>query len=160
MYLIDGHNLIPKIYGMSLAMDDKENQLIELLQEFARLKRKKVEVYFDNAPPGYANTRKFGSITAHFIRQGLTADNAIIDRVRKMGKQASQVIVVSSDHAIQNEVRACSATAKSSEEFFREMQAMHNQPGQSVKPDPERQSAAEIAEFERLFLQKKKSSKK
>ena len=36
-YLIDGHNLIPKVAGLSLKAVDDEMQLIELLQEFCRI---------------------------------------------------------------------------------------------------------------------------
>ena len=160
MYLIDGHNLIPKIKGMSLAMEDKEIQLIDLLQVFARLKRKKMEVYFDQAPPGYAGLRKYGSITAHFVQQGSTADAAIINRVRKMGKQANQVIVISSDHQVQNEVRACSAKVKTAEEFNHDLEQMYNKTAGNTKPDPDRQSPSEIAEFEKMFREKRESSGK
>ena len=48
-YLIDGHNLIPKIPGLSLEMLDDEDRLIELLQEFARVRRQRIEVFFDQA---------------------------------------------------------------------------------------------------------------
>ncbi|MBP1702274.1 MAG: hypothetical protein H6Q38_1381, partial [Chloroflexi bacterium] len=39
-YIVDGHNLIPKIPGLSLRAIDDEMQLIELLQEFCRVQRK------------------------------------------------------------------------------------------------------------------------
>jgi hypothetical protein len=42
-YLIDGHNLIPKIPGMNLGDVDDETQLIEMLQEFCRRRRKQVK---------------------------------------------------------------------------------------------------------------------
>ena len=45
-YLIDGHNLIPK-FGLRLDSVNDEMELVSILQEFARLKRQKVEVYFD-----------------------------------------------------------------------------------------------------------------
>jgi hypothetical protein len=46
-YLIDGHNLIPKL-GLRLDSMDDEQELVVILQEYARLERKKqVEVYFD-----------------------------------------------------------------------------------------------------------------
>ena len=35
-YLIDGHNLIPKVRGLSLQSMDDEMELVELLQEFCR----------------------------------------------------------------------------------------------------------------------------
>ena len=47
-YMIDGHNLIPKL-GLRLDSLDDEEQLLALLQEFCRLRRAQVEVYFDGA---------------------------------------------------------------------------------------------------------------
>ena len=51
-FIVDGHNLIPKVPGLNLQDMEDELQLVELLQEFCRINRKQVEVYFDNAPPG------------------------------------------------------------------------------------------------------------
>jgi len=57
-YLIDGHNLIPKM-GLRLEDFDDELALMEQLNEFCRLSRRgQVEVYFDNAPIGYPETRR------------------------------------------------------------------------------------------------------
>ena len=52
MLVIDGHNLVPKIPGLSLHEVDDEERLLALLQAYARAKRKKIEVFFDGAPPG------------------------------------------------------------------------------------------------------------
>ncbi len=60
LILIDGHNLIPKIPGMSLADLDDENQLIPLLQTYCRKRRNTVEVYFDRAPVGRAGNGALG----------------------------------------------------------------------------------------------------
>ena len=38
-YLIDGHNLIPKIPGLTLRQMDDENELIEILQRFFGMKQ-------------------------------------------------------------------------------------------------------------------------
>jgi predicted RNA-binding protein with PIN domain len=86
-YLIDGHNLIAKIPGLNLYDIDDEVQLIQILQIFCRQSRKRVEVYFDNAPPGNVRTRKYGLVTAHFVRRGSTADAAIQSRLKKLGDQ-------------------------------------------------------------------------
>ena len=51
-YLIDGHNLIAKIPGLSLSMPDDEERLVELLNRFGQHSRGKLEVFFDGAPPG------------------------------------------------------------------------------------------------------------
>ncbi len=65
-YLIDGHNLIPKV-GLRLDSPDDEMELVAILQEFARLKRQQVEVYFDGAPIGYDGARSMGTVRAHFV---------------------------------------------------------------------------------------------
>ena len=65
-YLIDGHNLIPKVPGLSLKAIDDEMQLVEKLQEFCRRRGKQVEVFFDKAPPGGRRVRVFGPVTARF----------------------------------------------------------------------------------------------
>jgi hypothetical protein len=118
-YLIDGHNLVPHVPGLRLEAADDEQQLIELLQDFCRLSRKAVEVYFDNAPPGQARSRKYGLVHAHFIRAGRSADEAIRDRLRRQGNQARNWIVVSSDLRVQQWARQARAQLQSSEEFAR-----------------------------------------
>src|SRR5512138_2635860 len=95
-YLIDGHNLIPKI-GLHLDSPDDEMELVSLLQDFARLKRQQVDVYFDGAPIGQAGTRKLGSVRAHFIKLGHTADNAIRVHLNRLAGDVKNWTVVSSD---------------------------------------------------------------
>jgi predicted RNA-binding protein with PIN domain len=119
-YLIDGHNLIPKL-GLRLDSLDDEEQLIPRLQEFCRLRRAQVEVFFDGAPSGQASTRKAGVVTAHFIRKGSSADAAIEARLARLGKAARNWIVVSSDRRVQGAAGAAHAGVLSSEDFVREM---------------------------------------
>lgn len=118
-YIIDGHNLIPKVPGLSLQQMDDEQHLVEMLQEFCRRQRKQVEVYFDNAPPGGVRARNLGSVTARFVRQGTTADSAIRRRLANLGRSARNWIVVSSDQAVQAEARAAHAQVVPSETFAR-----------------------------------------
>ena len=94
-YLIDGHNLIPKLAGFSLSAMDDEMQLISLLQTFSRVRRQPVEVYFDRAPAGHAGVRRFGTITAHFVPSSRTADDAIRERLARLGADARNWRVVS-----------------------------------------------------------------
>ena len=119
-YLIDGHNLIPKL-GLRLDSMDDEAELIPRLQEFCRLRRAQVEVFFDGAPPGQAATRKAGVLTAHFVRHGSSADAAIEIRLKQLGKTARNWTVVSSDGRLQQAARAVHASVLSSEEFTAEM---------------------------------------
>jgi predicted RNA-binding protein with PIN domain len=115
-YLVDGHNLIPKA-GLRLDASDDEMQLVAKLLDYCRIQRKQVEVYFDGAPPGQAQVRSFGSVKAHFIRLGMSADAAIVNRLEKLGRAARNWIVVSSDRQIQSAARAVQAQILSSEAF-------------------------------------------
>lgn len=116
-YLIDGHNLIPKL-GLRLDSFDDETELIHKLNEFCRITRKaQVEVYFDNAQPAQPEARRMGLVMAHFIRRPRIADEAIRQRLKKLGNAAKNWIVVSSDHGVQNSARASGAKALSSDEF-------------------------------------------
>jgi uncharacterized protein len=118
-YLIDGHNLIPKIPGLNLQALDDEEQLIKLLQEYCRRQRKQIEVFFDNAPPGGVRARNFGLVIARFVRHGSTADQAIRERLIRLGRLARNWTVVSSDLAVQSAARAAQARPMPSEDFSR-----------------------------------------
>lgn len=151
-YLIDGHNLIPKA-GLRLDDPEDEQKLLDLLQNFNRLSRKKVEVFFDRAPAGHANTRRFGSVTAHFIDRGSSADAAIITRLRKLGPAAANWTVVSSDLRVQAEARACRASIFSSEDFVRQMNQAHSyNPPAKVET---KMSDDELEEWLKIFREKK-----
>ena len=156
-YLIDGHNLIPKL-GLRLDSPDDELELIVVLQEFCRRSRRECEVYFDGAPAGQISTKKFGAVTAHFVRLGMTADSAIKARLEKLERAARNWIVVSSDHEVQNAARAAHAHAASSEEFARLLKRIHQYPGgikSTGKPMGERElSPEEIEEWLKLFNKK------
>ncbi len=127
-YLIDGHNLIPKL-GLRLDSMDDEADLLVRLQEFCRLSRAQVEVYFDGAPAGQAATRTAGMVMAHFVRKGASADAAIEARLTHLKKTARNWTVVSSDKRVQRAAGAAHARAMSAEEFAREMAAEQKRHG-------------------------------
>ncbi len=115
--LIDGHNLIPKL-GLRLDSLDDELELVARLNEFCRISRKTgLEVYFDGAPSPQAGPRQIGLIKTHFVRLGLTADDAIRDRLRNLGRAAQNWSVVSSDRQVQANARAAHAEIIPSEQF-------------------------------------------
>ena len=150
-YLIDGHNLIPKL-GLRLDSIDDEMQLIGILQEFCRVQRRDAEVYFDGAPVGQARTQKFGIVTAHFVRLGTTADTAIKSRLEKMGRAARNWIVVSSDHEVQNSARIVHADIVSSEKFA---ELLGKSSSLKSKSDAESKlSSEEVEEWLKLFGRK------
>jgi predicted RNA-binding protein with PIN domain len=151
-YLIDGHNLIPKL-GLRLDSIDDEMELVTILQEFCRLGHRQVEVFFDGAPASQAGTRKLGSVTAHFVRLGNTADDAIQNRLKKLGKSARNWTVVSSDRQVQANARATQAEVTSSDSFAGLLKHAHDS---SPKPSNERKiSPQEVDEWLKLFERRK-----
>lgn len=138
MYIIDGHNLIPKLSGLSLADLDDEEKLIERLQVFARVKRARVEVFFDDAPPGQAGMRKYGAIRAHFVPIASEADQAIRAYLDQLGKNASRWTVVSSDRRVQADARECGAKRVTSDVFavLLEQTLAENAPPPTPKEPP------------------------
>ena len=153
-YLVDGHNLIPKM-GLRLDSLDDERELIAILQEYCRLERKQVEVYFDGAPIPHAGQRKFGAVTAHFVPQSTTADEAIQKRLKRMGKTAKNWSVVSSDRRVQAEARAAQAEFIPSETFASSLKRARNTAPKSS--EHRTMSDGEMDEWLRLFNQKRES---
>lgn len=151
-YLIDGHNLIPKV-GLRLDSPDDEMELVAILQEFACLKRQKVEVYFDGAPIGQAGTQSLGTIRAHFVKLGQTADNAIRIRLNKMKKEAKNWTVVSSDREVQNMARVTQAEFLSSEEFVKLLSKVRNS-APKANSDDKKLSSTEVVEWLKIFQDK------
>jgi predicted RNA-binding protein with PIN domain len=155
-YLIDGHNLIPKL-GLRLDAIDDEMELIAILQEFCRLERKQVEVFFDGAPPPHAGTRKWGAVTAHFVRLGATADDAIRNQLKKLDKSAKNWIVISSDRQVQAEARAAHAEVISSDSFAESLKQARNS---APKPTNEQTlSPKEVDEWLKLFEERNHNKK-
>jgi predicted RNA-binding protein with PIN domain len=149
-YLIDGHNLIPNVRGISLQDLDDEIALIKLLQTFARKSRRKVEVFFDKAPEREARTQNYGTIKVHFVRQSITADEAIIQRLYTMEKRAKNWTVVTSDRQIAAVVKAVHATLLSSQEFAKLLQKTLDSAEEMNRQD-KALGDAEVAEWLRLF---------
>jgi predicted RNA-binding protein with PIN domain len=149
-FLIDGHNLIPRI-GLRLDAPDDELALIARLNEFCRLSRRGgVEVYFDNAPPGFPMTRKYGAVTARFVRSASSADEALQARLRQLGRSARNWSVVSSDRVVQAAARASGAQVVSSDEFARlVMETLRTT--ETPPPGEPGLSEAELQEWLKLF---------
>lgn len=148
--IVDGHNLVPQIGGLSLSDPDDEEKLIRILQEYARLRQKKVEVYFDRAPVGRAGERRFGSVRAIFVREGVTADEAIMNRLRQLGKRARNYTVVSADRQVQQAARGAHAAVISSKEFAAAWQTLISQEPE-LDPRSRLLSEEELADWEQLF---------
>lgn len=155
-YMVDGHNLIPKIAGLSLSDPDDELQLIQLLQEFCRRKGKQVEVFFDQAPAGQKPARKFGQVNAYFVRQGRTADDAIRARLVRLGRASRNWTVVSSDRMVQAAAHEAGAQTLTAESFAGQIaEALQGERSAPNKPEADL-SPDELAGWLELFRPGKK----
>lgn len=100
-YLIDGHNLIAHVPGLSLADPDDEAKLVQLLRRWAAADaRRKVTVIFDKGlPGGEARHLSGGRVRAVFAPSNRSADALLIRRIEDI-EDPGQHTVVSSDSAI------------------------------------------------------------
>ena len=116
-YLIDGHNLIPHIRGLSLDQIDDELALIEILERYFKHKRKKAVVYFDHAQAGGSTDIQGAFLRVHFVRPPAIADGAIVQHLKKLGGATKNWVVVSSDHYVQKEAARAGAQVVTSATF-------------------------------------------
>lgn len=152
--IIDGHNLIPRIEGMSLTDLDDESSLIEKLAIFCRLKRSKVWVFFDGAPAVNSGVRRYGAVTAYYVLRGITADAAIMAYIRKLGKSARNYKVVSSDRQVSAAAHSAHAEVISSEAFAKDLKTLAEQ-APHLDPRNRVLTASEIENWQALFQDKK-----
>ena len=120
-FLIDGHNLIPHIRGLSLSQLDDELALLGLLDSYFKKERKNAIVFFDRAAPGGEQDIRRGFVTAHFTRPPLNADQAIRNAVRGLGRSAANYTVITSDNEVGDSARRLGARVLSSAEFARKL---------------------------------------
>jgi predicted RNA-binding protein with PIN domain len=153
-WLIDGHNLIGQLPGLQLSDPDDEEKLLEYLIRFRARTRDKITVFFD---PGGSyqsgHKRKHGGITVQFAPSGKTADQLIVNRLRRVKNQQA-VRVVSSDQAVQTAARLAGVQAVKAADFGRQLLGGSG----GVSSDPGSQpdvnlSANEINEWLDLFNQ-------
>lgn len=129
--VIDGHNLIGKIPGLSLKDPDDEAKLIRRLHRFAQRTGKPITVVFD---PGAIYTppqkQAFRDVKVIYAPQGSTADRVIATLVKK-ARNPREITVVTSDHALAGLVKASGAQVMHAEEFVQRMEP----PAPEIEPD-------------------------
>ena len=116
-YLIDGHNLIPRVRGLNLQQLDDEQALIARLEAFFRRQRKQAVVYFDRAQPGGSPDLKRAFLKVHFVRPPAIADTAIMQHLRRLKGEARNWVVISSDNEVRQGAERLGARVLSSEDF-------------------------------------------
>jgi len=149
-YLIDGHNLIPHMRGLSLEQIDDEQALIARLETFFQRERKQAVVYFDRAQPGSADYRS-AFLQAHFVRPPAIADTAILQHLRNLGGEARNWTVVSSDGSVRNGAKKAGARAMSSAAFAK---LLENSPAARPAAPSQPEESNDIAGWLEIFGRK------
>lgn len=150
--LIDGHNLIPRIPGLSLSQIDDEEKLVGLLRKYAAQHRAHVVVVFDSGNlSGRSRELSGGGVEAIFAGSGTIADRILIERIREL-KRPQQWKLVSSDRAIQQEARRRRLQVIESAHFAGQL-APTRAPTQPASDDPDEKPGVEgdIDEWLDLF---------
>jgi predicted RNA-binding protein with PIN domain len=155
-YLVDGHNLIPHIPGLSLQDPDDEARLLAWLQSFGAKTRRRITVYFDRRAPGTAGELRHGPVTAHFVSSPGTADDAIRKHLLRLNRQAHNWTVVSSDGEVRRSAERSGAHWLSAQAFAERLAAIttdaqQEPPARPLTPD-------EVAEWEAAFSRRKPAS--
>lgn len=147
LVLIDGHNLIGKLSDISLSDHDDETQLLFKLRQYRARTGRSLFVFFDSGG-GFklGEKKKHGGITVQYAPSGKIADQLIIKRLRK-AKNPRELMVVTSDRAIQRVARQVEARVVSSSDFAVTLNTTR-QPKASQEPNL---SDAEIDEWLSIF---------
>ena len=149
-YLIDGHNLIAHIQDISLDDPDDEARLLSKLRSFCAHTGRKVFVYFDRRAPGIQDPPTAGGVIVHFVTSPRTADDAIRAHLRRLGREARNWTVVSSDREVQLAAKQAGARTQTSADFASSLTSSDQVVEKSEKPAPP-YSREELASWERLF---------
>jgi hypothetical protein len=149
--LVDGHNLIGQLPGISLADADDEAQLVMLLRRYATRKRgRQVVVVFDGGVYGHPQQLDGYGVTCHFAKSPQDADAQLLRRLRALHRPAGWALV-SSDRQVARAAEERGVRVIGARQFAAQLLG----PAAPSAPIPEkadvRLSEAEIAEWLRLF---------
>ena len=122
------------------------------LQVWCARRRVSATIFFDRGAAGQPASAKFGRLSVHFVRRPQTADAGIAAFLARLGRGASQWIVVSSDGAVRASSRRLGARTLPSEEFAMGLTGVGGEAGDE-KPD--QPSPEEIADWLKLFGRKR-----
>ena len=156
-YLIDGHNLIAQMPGVSLSDPDDEVQLILRLRQFAAHKRQKITVVFDHGVPGgWSRDLSTGPVKVVFAGSHTNADRVILERIRE-AKTPTDIKLVSSDGEIRRAAEARRVQVISSQDFAA---ALHKPPPREPHRDARENlqlNKDEVKEWMRVFKKGKET---
>jgi predicted RNA-binding protein with PIN domain len=123
--IIDGYNFIGRQKGLRGDLEGKRARLIEQLTIYRRIKKLPVTVVFDGSGKGEAD--RTGGIEVIFSGYGESADDVIVRMAEALREGCT---VVSSDRAVQDQVRRSGGVALYAGEFEARLHAALDQKGE------------------------------
>jgi predicted RNA-binding protein with PIN domain len=149
--LVDGHNLIGQIPGISLADPDDEAKLVMLLRGYATRKRgRQVVVVFDHGVYGHPHRLDGYGVTCHFAKSPQDADTQLIRRLRAL-RRTGEWALISSDRRVTSVADERGVEVIGAREFAERLLAPAA-PAQAPAEKPEAPlSDAEIDEWLHIF---------
>ncbi len=153
-YLIDGHNLIGQMPGLSLEDPHDEAKLVMIVRQFCLRERRKATIIFDGGLPGGRSSLSNSIVTVIFASdRHTTGDDLLLNRIRDE-RNPNGLILVTSDQRVANAARQRRITVKPSAEFARLLLKTNQKGKTAVGEKKEGLQADEVAEWEALFSQK------
>lgn len=157
-YLIDGHNLIARMPGLSLKDPDDEAKLVALLRRWASADaRRQITVIFDaGLPAGEARHLSGGSLKAVFAPNNSNADAVIIKRLEQITNPPEHT-VVSSDNAVLAAAARKRVPTQRSEAFVQAMlndrtfETRDREQKAAAQQEKPQASASEVQEWLEIF---------
>lgn len=136
-YIIDGYNLLKSPafnIPLNLDLEDQRNHLIRLIKSYAKFERCQIIIVFDNSLlfKGSKKISAGGEVQIQFTKPSMEADELIKIMIRK-ADDPGNLVVVSSDKAIQYAAKDHGSSVLSSEDYWRlldrKMNAQQSTPG-------------------------------
>jgi predicted RNA-binding protein with PIN domain len=149
--LVDGHNLIGQVPGLSLADADDEARLVLLLRGYATRKRgRQVVVVFDRGVYGHPQQLDGYGVSCHFAKSPQDADAHLIRRLRAL-RRPREWALVSSDRQVARVAEECGVRVIGAREFAAQLHAPAAAPRPTAEKPEARLSPAEVEDWLRIF---------
>ena len=156
-YLIDGHNLIAQMPGLSLSDPDDEVQLVLRLRQFAAHKRQKITVVFDHGiPGGWSRDLSTGPVKVIFAGSHTNADRVILERIRE-AKTPTDIKLVSSDAQVRRAAEVRRVQVIASQDFAASLYKPPPSEPQRDARENLRLDKDEVKEWLRVFNKRKET---
>jgi len=149
-YVVDGHNLLGQIPGLSLHGTDDRRKLVTALSGFCRARRCRMTIFFDGEPPrGTRADTHLGGVRVLYSGRGRSADDAILAMIRS-SRAPGDITLVTSDRALYERGRHLGARGILGH-VFRGMMSRDDRAGGPATDKPEAPAPGEVDYFLELF---------